>query len=121
MQDPDPVAAGPGRDASPRAGSSLRIVCRPQESFFLGYIIDDLPLVPGVIAQCNHMHADLQKLFSDPRGHPESPCRILPVSHHQVDPALLDQGEQMLAHNPATDISDNISDQENPDPRALRL
>src|SRR5579871_717829 len=76
-------------------------------------VVDDLPLVPDVIAGGQHIAAKVEKLVGDSRCNAEPAGRIFRISDHQVDLVGLHDVSNMVAHNLAAGAAENISNKEN--------
>jgi hypothetical protein len=55
----------------------------------------------------------VKELVGDPGSYPEAPSCVFRVDHHQIHPALLDQGGQMLRNDTASGLAKYITNKEN--------
>ena len=86
----------------PGPGSTRGVVGRAQEQVLLADVLDDLLLVPDVVAGGHHVHALLEEGPRDQRRDPEARGRVLHVDHRQVGLVLLlELGQQHLDRAPA--------------------
>jgi hypothetical protein len=75
-------------------------------------IVDDLALIPHVIAGGQNVGAEVEELFGDGRCEPEAAGGILRIHDHEVDLAFLDDMRQVLPHHPSPRTPENVPDKE---------
>src|SRR5439155_9484176 len=106
-----PVGAGLDRDeaAARRAG---RVVGRPQQQVLLADVLDDLLLVPDVVAGGQHVGPLLERLLGDLRRDAEAAGGVLDVDHAEVDGVGLAQPGQELGEGGASGLAEHVAHHE---------
>src|SRR5262249_23637641 len=93
---------------------AFRIIERANK---LGRTLDEhqsLTLVPGVVAEGDHIDACIDQFLIDYFGNAEAPGGIFPVEHHEIELPIPDQYRQTLEHGVAPAAADDVSNEQNP-------
>src|SRR5687767_12322676 len=90
-----------------RAG---RKVGRAQQQVLLGDVLDDLLLVPDVVAGREHVSALIQHLLGHRRRDAEAAGGVLAVDHAEVDGVLLAQPRQELRQRRSPGLPEDVAD-----------
>jgi hypothetical protein len=77
------------------------------------HILDNLALVPDVVAGGEDVGALVEELVGNARRQAKPAGRIFRVHHHQVDAPLLDQRDEVLAYDTPSGLAKDITDKEN--------
>ena len=96
-------------DPNAAAGELGREVRRAQAALVVVQIGGDLPLVPGVVAQSDHIGAGVEDGLAL-RGRHAHHGGILPVDHAEIDFVLFPQFGQMFSQTIQTGGSHHIAD-----------
>src|SRR5580698_1797012 len=76
-------------------------------------IVQQLALVPNMIARGHHIRAELEELIGDLRRHAEAARRVLDVHDGEINLVSLAHMADMLAHNPAPRAAKDVADKQN--------
>ena len=112
VDDADLVALLRAGDQRAAARHAVRIVRGPQQARFEHDVVQDLFLVPDVIAGGHHVDAGFQDRVADLARHAEAARRIFRVGHHEVDLVALDQRPQRPDDEVAADLAKDVTDEE---------
>src|ERR1700677_4563724 len=77
------------------------------------HIVNDLALVPHVVAGGDYVGALVKELVGNARGHPNPAGRMFGVYHHQVARPLLDNRDQVFANDSPSGLAKYITDKKN--------
>src|SRR5206468_6701251 len=92
------------------AGRPPRIVERPEETRLPGKVVENLLLVPDMVARGHAVDAAGEDLLAQIRRDAESVRGVLDVRHHEVDPPVPDHagklGREDLTSGAAVDVAD---------------
>jgi hypothetical protein len=77
-----------------------------------GEIVNDLALVPYMIAGSKDVGAEVEEIFGNGRRQSEAAGGVLRIHDHQVDLALLNNVGQMLPYHPPPWTAENVPDKE---------
>ena len=76
-------------------------------------IVDDLALVPDVIAGGKHLAAQVEELVGDGRGQAEAASGVFGVGDHQVNAVRLHQVTEMIVDDLAPRAAKDVADEKN--------
>ncbi len=94
----------------PTPGRARGEVGRAEKEVLLSDVLDDLLLVPDVIARGHHVHAVLEEGPRDERGDAEARRRVLHVDDGQVGLVLLAQAREERVHGLAPRLAEDVAD-----------
>jgi hypothetical protein len=122
------LAAGQGAFIEAIAWSGRRVVSRADDAagaFVAGggrrlHIIDDLALVPDVVAGGQDMGPEIEEFVGDSGGDAESAGGVLRIDHDQVDRTVLDDVADVFADDASTGAAEYVTDKECVQPLLLR-
>ena len=84
-------------------------------------VIEDLALVPDVIAGGQHVEPEREEVLGDRRRNAEAAGRILGIGDRQVDVIRRDDVLQVIGDDAAAGRSEDVADEENVHARAFTL
>ena len=85
------------------------------------HVVDQLLLVPHVIAGGQHIGAQVEDLLGDLRRHAEAAGGVLNVHDRQLDLVRLAHVADVLAHDPASRAAEDVADEKNVQVQLLAL
>src|SRR5207249_7313950 len=102
------------------ARHASRIICRAQEPACEAFIavgtlevVDDLALVPDVIAGGEHIDSQLEQILRQRRGDAEAGGSVFSVGDDEVAAVLFDQLGEVLFDYGSAGAAEDIADEEN--------
>jgi hypothetical protein len=75
-----------------------------------GHVLEDLALVPDVVASGDDVSAEVEELFGDGGGDAEAACGVFSVDDEEVDGVGFDDVREVFADDVATGGAKDISD-----------
>ena len=76
-------------------------------------VVDDLALVPDVVAGGDDIDAQIEQVFRQRAGDAEAAGGVFSVRDHQIDGAVFHQAGQTVFDDVASGASENVADEEN--------
>ena len=76
-------------------------------------VVDDLALVPDVVAGGDDINAEIEQVFRERTGDTEATGRILPVGDDEINGAVFHQARQAVFDDVASGTSENVAYEEN--------
>ena len=98
----------------PLAGCALCHVQRPQQARLLFDVIDDLALVPDMVARGQHIDPRGKQIIADLRRHAETAGRVLAIDHQKIQLQFSPQRGSGFDHRVTRRAPDNVTQKQNP-------
>ena len=76
-----------------------------------GHVLEDLALVPDVVAGGDDMGSHVEDLFGEGRGDAEAACGVFAVDDEEVDGVGFDDVGKVLAYDVAAGGAENVADE----------
>ena len=74
-------------------------------------VVDQLALVPDVVAGGQHVRAQIEELFGDLRRQAKAAGGVFRIDDGQLDVVRLAQVADVLAHDPAPRAAEDVADE----------
>src|SRR5437667_1872124 len=84
-------------------------------------VFNDFALVPDVIAGGNNVATQLKKVFSNGRSQPKAARCVFSIGNYQINFVGLNQVRHVVAHDFASSVAKNVTNEENLHTRAELL
>ena len=110
MKNAQRFAARRREDITAPPRHSGRIVGRTQQTRLPGEHVENLLLVPGMVASGNHRDPEIEQIIHEIRRDAEPTSDVFAVAHHDIDRVVGNQLRQEASHGPSSRLAHNVSD-----------